>query len=163
MDREERRQQYLAKLRDPRWQQMRLKVLERDHWACKSCMDTKSTLHVHHRFYRNGAEPWDYQLTDLVTLCEACHEEETEVMADCLQDLSLMLRQGGALSSQVTMLAQALMWAVKEPLKSYEWEVLCHHIDGILRSRSDGMNDQWALTVEQFRTWCAEASKQSNA
>ena len=28
---------YYAKLRDPRWQRIRLKVMERDHYACLTC------------------------------------------------------------------------------------------------------------------------------
>lgn len=69
---------YLAKLRDPRWQKMRLQVLERDDWACQACFDGESTLHVHHRIYHRGREPWEYKMDDLVTLCESCHAAESD-------------------------------------------------------------------------------------
>jgi hypothetical protein len=69
---------YSAKLRDPRWQKMRLKILERDEWSCNICGDDTSTLHVHHRHYLVGAEPWEYPEELLTTLCESCHEQETE-------------------------------------------------------------------------------------
>jgi hypothetical protein len=78
-DRNTRREEYLAKLRDPRWQKMRLQVFERDKFACQMCFDTESTLHVHHRYYEAGKEPWDYPMEALVTLCESCHESETEL------------------------------------------------------------------------------------
>lgn len=74
----DRRKQYLEKLKDPRWQKMRLQILERDEWSCCICYDRESTLHVHHRFYTKGIEPWDYPPEALVTLCESCHEEESE-------------------------------------------------------------------------------------
>lgn len=67
---------YSEKLRDPRWQKKRLEILSRDEWTCQGCGDDKSTLHVHHRWYETGNEPWDYSNAALVTLCEECHETE---------------------------------------------------------------------------------------
>jgi len=65
---------YAKLLRDPRWQKLRLEVMERDQWSCTHCDDSASTLNVHHRNgYRNGAMPWEYPLEDLQTLCEDCH------------------------------------------------------------------------------------------
>lgn len=68
---------YLEKLKDPRWQKKRLKILERDNWECKECYDTKSTLHVHHREYIEGRNPWNHPLKSLITLCENCHNITT--------------------------------------------------------------------------------------
>lgn len=64
---------YSEKLRDPRWQKMRLKIMERDGFQCQHCGSKEGTLNVHHRFYRKGASPWDYEDSALVTLCEDCH------------------------------------------------------------------------------------------
>lgn len=64
---------YSEKLRDPRWQKMRLEVMQRDKFACRVCYNTEKTLNVHHRFYCKGAAPWEYELSALVTLCEDCH------------------------------------------------------------------------------------------
>lgn len=72
----EMKKTYWEKLKDPRWQRMRLAVMERDGFACQMCLDDKSTLNVHHRIYRKGADPWGYQPHELVTLCEACHDEQ---------------------------------------------------------------------------------------
>lgn len=74
----DRKSEYAAKLRDPRWQKKRLTILSRDNWQCQLCGDSHATLHVHHRYYEKDAEPWDYPDTALETLCETCHESETE-------------------------------------------------------------------------------------
>jgi len=69
---------YSEKLKDPRWQKIRLKVLERDGWACRKCLADDRTLHVHHLYYVSGKEPWEYDLDALMTLCEECHQDEYE-------------------------------------------------------------------------------------
>lgn len=69
--------EYAKKLLDPRWQKLRLQVFERDKFTCRSCGATDKTLHAHHVFYRAGAEgPWDCQPSDIVTVCNDCHDEE---------------------------------------------------------------------------------------
>lgn len=68
---------YAELLRDPRWQRMRLEVLNRDHWACRRCDDPFTTLHVHHTFYERGRMPWEYHPDSLLTLCKTCHEAVT--------------------------------------------------------------------------------------
>ncbi len=69
--------EYGELLRDPRWQKRRLKILERDAWRCRICGENEKQLHVHHRYYENGAAPWDYPDAALCTLCESCHKSET--------------------------------------------------------------------------------------
>jgi hypothetical protein len=69
---------YAEKLKDPRWQKIRLKVFERDDWECQACSDRSSPLHVHHLWYEKGLDPWDYPTDSLETLCEYCHARETE-------------------------------------------------------------------------------------
>lgn len=74
---------WFERLKDPRWQKKRLEILERDGWACKSCwVDQEKMLHVHHKVYRRGLEPWEYESTDLVTYCEDCHDEVAEVVRE---------------------------------------------------------------------------------
>lgn len=65
---------YWQKLQDPRWQKVRLQVLERDGWKCRLCESSKETLHVHHDYYVSGRAPWDYPLSTYKTLCASCHE-----------------------------------------------------------------------------------------
>lgn len=62
---------YSEKLKDPRWQKKRLKVLQRDKFSCQYCYDKETTLHVHHMVYKNN--PWDVSLNNLITLCKNCH------------------------------------------------------------------------------------------
>ncbi len=64
---------YRELLRNPRWQRMRLQIMERDNWACRFCADADSPLNVHHDYYQWGNHPWEYPEDSLYTLCEACH------------------------------------------------------------------------------------------
>lgn len=58
---------------NPKWQALRLRAMERDGFACKTCGKSDSTLHVHHLKYVDGGKIWDSPVEDLVTLCESCH------------------------------------------------------------------------------------------
>lgn len=64
---------YREKLLDPRWQRKRLEVLARAEFRCDMCSDDRNTLHVHHRRYIKGRNPWEYDDRDLVAFCENCH------------------------------------------------------------------------------------------
>lgn len=97
---------YTEKLLDPRWQRKRLEILGRDNFICQGCCDTENTLHVHHRYYIAGREPWDYPPEILVTLCKDCHQHETEMEGD-EQDLIKILKCKGFLIGDIKTLAQA--------------------------------------------------------
>lgn len=76
-----KRQQYIDKFKDPRWQKLRLEIFERDGWSCVYCGCKDTTLNAHHMFYRDEedeCEPWDYPNSSLATLCEPCHKAEHE-------------------------------------------------------------------------------------
>lgn len=89
---------YAQKLLDPRWQQKRLEILQRDDWQCASCGDFNTTLHVHHMFYswkwtddgqvRVKCEPWESPNTALLTLCSQCHETP-----NCIDQQNLLLEE----------------------------------------------------------------------
>jgi len=66
---------YAAERLDPRWQKMRLKVMERDGFACCMCFNESETLNVHHLAYGQHRAVWDYPADVLVTLCKSCHED----------------------------------------------------------------------------------------
>ena len=83
---------YSEKLRDPRWQKKRLKILERDDWTCQNCLDTDRPLNVHHKYYIKGCDPWEYPPEALVTLCEGCHVIEKEGRAEQERQLLQALR-----------------------------------------------------------------------
>ncbi len=65
---------YAEKLRDPRWQKKRLKVLNRDEWECQLWTKHKGMKIVHHKYYLKGKEPWQYPMKALITLCENCNK-----------------------------------------------------------------------------------------
>lgn len=66
---------YTEKLKDPRWQKMRLKVMEYAKFRCQICGAKERTLHVHHSYYAKGKEPWEYPAGSLICVCEVCHEK----------------------------------------------------------------------------------------
>lgn len=82
---------YAKKFKDPRWQKKRLRILERDGFRCKLCGDDESTLHVHHRYYIAGKDPWEYEDEALVTLCESCHANEAVAMAEAVLAIKMNL------------------------------------------------------------------------
>lgn len=65
---------YKEKLKDPRWIKRRREIMERDNHRCMICGEDMSMLNVHHLHYRNDAEPWEYNDSELATLCEDCHK-----------------------------------------------------------------------------------------
>jgi len=83
---------YWEKLKDPLWQKKRLEVLQRDEFTCVDCGNKEQTLHVHHKYYRRGADPWDYPDDALKTLCEDCHEATTVVVDEIKQLIGALTR-----------------------------------------------------------------------
>jgi 5-methylcytosine-specific restriction endonuclease McrA len=67
-----RRWSYRRMLHDPRWLQLRLKIIQMDRSRCILC-GSQERLEVHHLLYRPNCKPWQYQDEDLVTLCRKCH------------------------------------------------------------------------------------------
>ncbi len=107
-------EEYRKKLKDLRWQQMRLKVFERDGWECRECFkgkDSGISLQAHHTYYRKGADPWDYPLESIVSLCEECHEEETHTRWQAEQELLKALREKGVLACDLEWLVTSLKTA----------------------------------------------------
>lgn len=99
---------YIEKLKDPRWQKMRLQILERDNWTCQDCGETTVTLNVHHRYYLRNADPWEYPEKALITLCEDCHERETEYRPEADQLLLRVLRERELYALEIGAFATAL-------------------------------------------------------
>lgn len=122
---------YAEKLRDPRWQKLRLEIMQRDSFKCRQCGDKDKTLNVHHRFYIKGASPWEYEDGSLVTLCEDCHAS-TEKERDFIQ------RQCAGPSYTQTFIAQ-LLAANREPTCPH----LMHAIDALA-----AFMDEWKEAKE---------------
>lgn len=64
---------YSEKLKDPRWQKRRLKVMEYARWRCQICGAKDNTLHCHHSYYSKAKEPWQYPEGSIICICDACH------------------------------------------------------------------------------------------
>ncbi len=67
---------YRQLLKDPRWQRRRLEKFLSAGWVCERCGAADRTLHIHHKRYRRGAKPWEYEVSELECLCELCHQRE---------------------------------------------------------------------------------------
>ena len=60
------------------WHSFRELVLTRDGYLCRKCGRGRGevTLQVHHTRYVARRQPWDYDLSDCITLCAGCHARE---------------------------------------------------------------------------------------
>lgn len=141
---------YAQKLRDPRWQKTRLQVMERDEWTCRVCGDTKTTFNVHHMFYVKGREPWDYPLSSLITLCEVCHEAETNCMPISAAYLLHVLKTIGANSAAMDALSEVMPG---EPLalasEFDDWSVFAHGVAELLSACRSG-DPSWQQLRERY-------------
>jgi hypothetical protein len=97
---------YQSKLKSPHWQKKRLQVLNRDKWKCKLCKDEETTLHVHHLEYQPKKQPWEYQMSNFVTLCEHCHREVELLKDENIYD-EILIDKIKWKTGQVTMLVYA--------------------------------------------------------
>ena len=60
------------------WDAKRSHIMNRDNYTCQHCgrqFGQGTHLQVHHKRYIIGLDPWEYNDTDLITLCEACHND----------------------------------------------------------------------------------------
>ena len=73
---------YSEQIKHPKWQKKRLEIMKRDRFTCKLCGDKETQLHIHHKEYINGNDPWDYDNKLLITLCEDCHTEIENIKKD---------------------------------------------------------------------------------
>lgn len=90
-------------LRYPLWQKKRLEIMQRDNFTCQHCGSTNKSLQVHHLWYSPLKKPWEYDNSAFITLCEHCHENETECnnsLYSIFSDLKTIFGQHG-LSKQL--------------------------------------------------------------
>lgn len=149
---------YSEKLKHPKWQQMRLRVLERDQFSCQCCGDKDSTLHVHHTYYVKGRDPWEYAPSSLVTLCEVCHSQEHSMLHREDQFVLEAFKNCGARSCEMNELGYEIYRAWQEEgkrryenlqagipwtrksmqVRDEEWSLLCGSIAKILTAIWEG-------------------------
>lgn len=69
---------YAEKLKDPRWIEFRNNIRELRGNYCQWCgmkyLRGYGNLHVHHMGYAPNAEPWEYDISDVVLICDKCHD-----------------------------------------------------------------------------------------
>ena len=93
---------YADLLKDPRWQKKRLEVMERAGFKCELCGNGERELNIHHKRYRAGAKPWEYELPELLCICHDCHQKlhgitpepisfETQVRGISIRDEALLI------------------------------------------------------------------------
>jgi hypothetical protein len=100
------RNTYAELLKDPRWQRKRLEILNATDFRCENCDSADKTLHVHHKIYRKGALPWEYEAHELQALCEDCHDAEHQVRAALAE---AMVHMGSGLLDELLGYAQAII------------------------------------------------------
>lgn len=63
--------------RKNQWKECVERILKRDGFTCKNCgaKGDSVKLHVHHIRYIQGRKAWEYDDSDLVTLCQGCHAD----------------------------------------------------------------------------------------
>jgi len=112
---------YADKLKDPRWQKFRLKILDRDDFTCQMCGATDETLHAHHLAYKvdgKRVEPWEVPPKWVVTLCESCHEREHMDREEMEKRLAEALRVQGWTCQGVWMLKE---WVMNQSKPMLSW------------------------------------------
>ena len=70
---------YSDKIKDPRWQKLRLKVFARDEFKCTCCGENMETINAHHIAYKPNTEPWEYDISEITTFCDQCHKYEHQL------------------------------------------------------------------------------------
>lgn len=85
---------YFEKLKDPRWQKRRLDVFQSANFACEYCSDDTSPLHAHHLEYISLRNPWEYDDSQLICLCDGCHRRWHEAR-DVLNGVLAGLTEAG--------------------------------------------------------------------
>jgi len=64
---------YKEQLKHPNWQKCRLRIFERDGFACTICGNTEHQLSVHHLCYLPNMLIWEYDDELLQTVCPEHH------------------------------------------------------------------------------------------
>lgn len=75
---------YQEKLRDSKWQERRLRLLDKAQWKCDlcDCERPSAGLQVHHPVYLTGLDPWEYPDELVTVLCEPCHIQRQAIERD---------------------------------------------------------------------------------
>ena len=103
---------FKEQIKSPKWQKRRLEILQRDDFTCQMCGDKDKTLHVHHLYYDNEKEYWEYEDLNLITLCEDCHSEEHDCDKESINDSLTFLRKCGLTSIEINALLDSIYFDI---------------------------------------------------
>lgn len=73
-NRNQRLDAYSAKLASPQWLAFRQRIHELKGDVCEFCGNGVDRPHVHHKGYKAGREPWEYEPHEVALLCRVCHD-----------------------------------------------------------------------------------------
>ena len=65
---------YKEQLKDKRWKKLANKIRKRDKYTCQKC-GSHEHLQVHHKKYIKNRLAWEYDESNLITLCSDCHKK----------------------------------------------------------------------------------------
>ena len=103
-----KKETYSEILKDPRWQKKRLEIMQRDNFTCQHCGCSDKSLQVHHLWYSQNNKPWEYDNDSLITLCERCHELETEYNSELYSTFCELKKIAGEKGFSKQLLASVL-------------------------------------------------------
>lgn len=68
-----------------KWYAFANQIKGRDNFTCLKCGRNESDviLQVHHNIYNDGLKPWEYPMSDCLTLCKGCHSREHNLVEPC--------------------------------------------------------------------------------
>lgn len=137
------RARYDAYIVSDAWRARRLRALKRDRRRCQGCGAT-SGLHVHHRTYeRFTKEPQ----SDLVTVCQDCHQIIHDTQALTGRDLAVVTDEVLEVLARADRRSPA---SDPEPERSF----VPRHERQSLRSRK---RNSWRLDGRNGGTWARQA------
>jgi hypothetical protein len=64
--------EYFNLLNNPLWIKFRHIILSKKGYKCEQC-GSKKTLAIHHPYYEQDKNPWDYKPEEMEILCRRCH------------------------------------------------------------------------------------------
>lgn len=141
---------YAEKLKDPRWQAKRLEILSRDEFTCLTCQSKDKTLHVHHRWYEKGLDPWDYESDVYQTLCEDCHTSIESELQSIRELASANIAVANAVRVFATVLTQGSCMTPLEARSADLFVALMRYIAVSKATDGDDIQCCEASAVEAF-------------
>lgn len=66
---------YSDQLQTKEWKLKRFHILLRDKFKCYFCGYLNKNNHVHHKRYIEGLKAWEYDDSELITVCRDCHRK----------------------------------------------------------------------------------------